>query len=323
MFSSTRTQILAAALAIASSASVAGPFQNGNVAIVVSTVPGTSTDAVARLFAEHLTREWGVPVIVENRPGASMMVAAAHVAKAAPDGRTLLLGITPFLQAPHLVRRPAYDPVASFTPLAHLFDARLWMAINATIPAKSVTEFVALARKPEAQYSFATPGNGSTPHLNMAVLMQQARMNLLHVPYKAIAPAVMDVATGQVSAVFAAHSDLLPHLQSGKLRILASTGVNRSDLSKEVPTFRESGWAGFEKVGFGGLLAPGGTPAPLAAEISSSIQKVLQRTEVRARLFTLGFEPAGPSTQQAFGRVVREQSEFWKEVITATGVKAE
>jgi tripartite-type tricarboxylate transporter receptor subunit TctC len=321
MFSFRPMRFLAAVLAIAAGASMAAPFDGGNVTIVVGAPPGSSMDNAARVIAEPLAREWGVPVVIENRAGASHMVAAAHVAKSAPNGRTLFLGLTPFVQGPHLIRRPAYDPVASFTPLAQLFDARLWMAIHAAIPAKTVAEFIELARKRDGQHSFASPGNGSTPHLNMALLMQQSRVNLLHVPYKGVSPAVVDVASGRVSAMFAAYSDLLPHVQTGKLRILASTGVNRSELSKDVPSFRESGWAGFETVGFGGLLAPAGTPAPLAAEIAKSIQKVLQQTEVKARLFALGYEPVGPSTQQAFGRVVREQNEFWKKVITSTRVE--
>lgn len=322
-FSSWRRHVLVAALAVVTGACMAGPFEGGHVTIVVGSQPGSSFDNAARLVAEPLGKEWGVPVVIDNRPGASMMIAAAHVAKAAPDGRTLLLGATPFVQAIHLARQPAYDPVAGFAPLGQLFNARLWLAINTSIPAKDVNEFAALARKPGARRSFSSPGNGSTPHLNMAVLMRQARLDMLHVPYKAIPPAVMDVATGQVSAVFASYSDLLPHVQAGKLRILASTGVQRSELSKDVPTFREAGWSGLDVVGFGGLLAPAGTPAPLAAEISKSIQKVLQRPEVKARLFVLGLEPVEPSTPQAFGRVVREQTAFWKKVITDSGIKAE
>jgi tripartite-type tricarboxylate transporter receptor subunit TctC len=318
-----RRTFVATTLAVAAGTGAAGPFTGGHVTIVVGSLPGSSFDNAARLVAEPLAKEWGVPVVIDNRPGASMMIAAAHVAKAAPDGRTLLLGATPFVQAPHLVPQPAYDPIAGFTPLAQVFNARLWLAINTAIPAKTVTEFASLARKPEARYSFSSPGNGSTPHLNMAVLMQQARVNLLHVPYKAIPPAVMDVATGQVTAVFASYSDLLPHVQTGKLRILASTGTKRSDLSKEVPTFREAGWTGFDTVGFGGLLAPAGTPAPLAAEIAKAIQTVLQRPELKARMLVLGLEPVDDTTQQAFGRVVREQTAFWKKVITDSGIKAE
>lgn len=323
MFLLPRLRLCIAGLAMAGAAATAGPFNGGHVTIVVGGVAGSSFDNAARFVAEPLAKELGVPVVVDNRPGASMMIAAAYVAKAEPDGRTLLLGATPFVQAVHLQARPNYDPVASFTPLTQLFDARLWLAINAGIPAKNLNEFIALARKPASKYSFSSPGNGSTPHLNMAVLMQQARIDLLHVPYKSLPPAVIDVAAGQVSAVFASYSDLLPHVQTGKLRILASTGAQRSDLSREVPSFREAGWTGFEAVGFGGLLAPAGTPAPLAAEIAQAIQKVMQRPETKARLFVLGFEPVTASSPEAFGKVVREQSDFWKKVIADSGIKAE
>jgi tripartite-type tricarboxylate transporter receptor subunit TctC len=315
---------LAAALAagLAPSLATAAAFSGGNVTIVVPGTAGSSFDNAARLLAEPLAREWGVPVVVDNRPGAAGMIAAAHVARAAPDGRTLLLAGTPYLQAPHLVRQPAYDPVASFTPLAQVFDARLWFAASSRVAARTVAEFVALARQPGAGFSFSSPGNGTTPHLNAVLLMRHGRFEMLHVPYKAISPAVMDVATGQVSGVFASYSDLLPHAQAGKLRILASTGSTRSSLSKDVPTFSEQGLAGFDVVGFGGLLAPAGTPAPLATEIAATVRQVAQRPEVRARLFVLGLEPATGS-QADFARLIGEQNAFWKKVIVDANVKAD
>jgi len=300
----------------------AGPFSGGIVTIVVGSSPGSSFDSAARIVAEPLSKAWGVPVVVENKPGASMMISAAHVAKAAPDGRTILFGATPVLQAPHLVRQPAYDPVTSFTPLAQLFEARLWFAVNARVPAKSLSEFIKLARKPDSHFSFSSPGTGSTPHLNTVLLMKQANITMLHVPYKAIPPAVMDVVTGQVTSVFASYSDLVGHAAAGKLRILASTGQARSPLSKDVPTFKESGLTGFDVVGFGGLLVPAGTPAHLAAEMSHAVTHVLQRTDVKARLFALGMEPV-QGTQQDFARVIREQTAFWKKVVVDSGAKAD
>ncbi|MDH2239017.1 tripartite tricarboxylate transporter substrate-binding protein, partial [Pigmentiphaga sp. GD03639] len=169
---------------------------------------------------------------------------------------------------------------------------------------------------------FSSPGQGSTPHLNMVILMQQAGIDMLHVPYTGIPPAVMDVAAGRISSVFASYSDLLPHVQAGTLRILASTGSTRSPISPDIPTMKESGYGGFEVVGFGGLLVPAGTPAALTAKMAASVQKVLARPEIRSRLLELGFEPVD-SNQQAFGALVREQNAFWAKVIQDAHVKVE
>ncbi|MBL0419656.1 tripartite tricarboxylate transporter substrate binding protein [Ramlibacter sp. AW1] len=319
--SSLRLLVGACAL-LAAAASSAAPFSGGNVTIVVGGPPGSSFDNAARLVAEPLSKEWGVPVVVENRPGASGMIAASQVARAAPDGRTILLTVTPTVQAPHLVRNPSYDPVASFAPLGQMFDARLWLAVNASVPAQTLPQFLQVARKPDARFSYASPGNGSTPHLNALLLTQQAKVDMLHVAYKGIPPAVMDTVSGQVTAVFASYSDVAPHARAGKLRILASTGRGRSELSPDVPSFREQGFNSLDFVGFGGLVVPAATPAPVVAEMAQALQQVMGRTDIKARLFALGFEPksAGP---EAFGKVIREQSAFWKKLIQDARLTAE
>ncbi|WP_176400734.1 tripartite tricarboxylate transporter substrate binding protein [Pigmentiphaga sp. NML030171] len=311
-----------AALFVGAVPAAAEPFDGGRVTIVVSGRAGSSFDNAARLVAEPLSKEWGVPVVVDNRAGASGVIGAAHVAKSPPDGRTMLLGTTPYVQAPHLLRSAGYDPVASFVPVAQLFTAQLWLGVNAGLPVKTVKEFAAYAARPGAQLSFSSPGQGSTPHLNMVILMQQAGIDMLHVPYTGIPPAVMDVAAGRISSVFASYSDLLPHVQAGTLRILASTGSTRSPISPDIPTMKESGYGGFEVVGFGGLLVPAGTPAALTAKMAASVQKVLARPEIRSRLLELGFEPVD-SNQQAFGALVREQNAFWAKVIQDAHVKVE
>lgn len=297
-------------------------FDGGRVTIVVSGRAGSSFDNAARLVAEPLSKEWGVPVVVDNRAGASGVIGAAYVAKSPPDGRTMLLGTTPFVQAPHLLRNAGYDPVSSFAPVAQLFNAQLWLGVNAGLPAKTVKEFAAHAAKPGSKLSFSSPGQGSTPHLNMVILMQQAGIDMLHVPYTGIPPAVMDVAAGRISSVFASYSDLLPHVQSGTMRILASTGSERSPISPDVPTMKELGYGGFEIVGFGGLLVPAGTPPELTAKMAASVQKVLARPEIRTRLLELGFEPVD-GDQKSFAALVREQNDFWAKVIRDANVKVE
>ncbi|MDX3906106.1 MAG: tripartite tricarboxylate transporter substrate binding protein [Pigmentiphaga sp.] len=300
----------------------AEPFEGGRVTIVVSGRAGSSFDNAARLVAEPLAKEWGVPVVVDNRTGASGIIGAAYVAKSAPDGRTLLLGTTPAVQAPQLLQSAGYDPVSSFAPVAQLFNAQLWLGVNAGLPAKTVKEFVAHAAQPGSKLAFSSPGQGSTPHLNTVILMKQTGIDMLHVPFTGIPPAVMEVAAGRVASVFASYSDLLPHAQSGAMRILASTGSARSPISPDIPTMKESGYTGFEVVGFGGLLAPAGTPPELTARMAASVQKVLARPEIRKRLLELGFEPVD-SNQEAFAALIRAQNDFWAKVIRDAGIKVE
>ncbi|VCU68437.1 Tripartite tricarboxylate transporter family receptor [Pigmentiphaga humi] len=314
--------LFGAALLAGAGPAAAQLFDGGRVSIIVSGRAGSSFDNAARLVAEPLSKEWGVPVVVDNRAGASGVIGAAHVAKAPPDGRTMLLGTTPFVQAPHLLRNAGYDPVASFAPVAQLFNAQLWLGINAGLPAKTLKEFVAYAGRPEAKLSFASPGQGSTPHLNSVILMQQAKIDMLHVPYNGIPPGVMDVAGGRVGSIFASYSDLLPQVQAGSMRILASTGSARSPISPNIPTLKELGYDGFEVVGFGGLLVPAGTPPELTAKMAASVHKVLARPEIKARLLELGFEPVD-NDQRGFGELVRTQNAFWGKMIQDANIKVE
>jgi len=306
----------------AASAAWAGPFQGGIVTLITPASSGSSFDNAARALADGLAKTWGIPVVVNNRPGAATILATSVAAKAAPDGRTILLSVTPTIQAPFLSTKLDYDPVTSFAPVAQMFDARLWLAVNTQVPARTVKEFVALAKAPNAKFAYSSPGNGSTPHLNASQLAHQARIEMLHVPYKGVAPAVVDLAAGMVTATFASYSDLVPHVQSGRVRILASTGAERSPLSRDVPTMKEAGYADFETVGFGGLVVPAGTPQPLVDEISRDVIKVLAQPEVKGRLITLGLEPHSQGPAE-FGKLIVAQTAYWKKVIKDADVKPE
>jgi len=292
------------------------------VTLVTPSSSGSSFDNAARALADGLARSWGVPVVVNNRPGATTILATSAVAKAATDGRTLLLSVTPTIQAPFLSTHLDYDPITSFAPVAQMFDARLWLAVNSKIPARTVKEFVALARAPGAKFSYSSAGAGSTPHLNASQLAHEARIDMLHVPYKGASPAVVDLAGGTVTSTFASYSDLLPFVQADKIRILASTGADRSPLSRDVPTMKEAGYAGFETVGFGGLVVPAGTPQPLINEIARDVIAVLAQPEVKARLIRLGLEPHSQGPAE-FGKLLEAQTAYWKKVIKDADVKPE
>ena len=327
-FSSRGGRYLAAtALMIGLNAGVApsvcaSPFAGGVVTLVTSTSTGSSFDIAARALAEPLSKAWGIPVVVDNRPGASTIIASNLVAKATPDGRTLLLAVTPTIQAPFLFTTASIDPTKAFRPIAQIFDARLWFAINSSAGADSVASFLEIARK-KKDFSYSTPGAGSTPHLNAIQLTRQANVEMLHVPYRGVSPAVIDLVGGRVTSTFASYSDLSPHVASGNIKILASTGDGRSPLTPQVPSMKEAGYTGFDVIGFGGIVAPAGTSNELVNQISRDIHEAMANPKLQERLFHLGLEPVKNSNPAEFGEVIQKQSAYWKKVILDAGVKAE
>jgi tripartite-type tricarboxylate transporter receptor subunit TctC len=250
------------------------------------------------------------------------LIASNHVAKAAPDGRTLLLAVTPTIQAPFLFTTTSIDPTKAFRPIAQLFDARLWFAVSTKVGADSVAGFLDAART-KKDFSYSTPGAGSTPHLNALQLSRQAKVEMLHVPYRGVSPAVVDLAGGRVTSTFASYSDLLPHVSSGNIKVLASTGDSRSPLTPNVPSMREAGYAGFDVIGFGGIVAPAGTPDGIVNDVARDIHQAMANAKLQERLVQLGLEPVKDSGPQAFGQVIDKQSVYWKKVIAEAGVKAE
>jgi len=298
-------------------------FRKGTVRLVVPGPAGSSIDNLARALADALGEAWrGTPVIVENRPGASTTIGAAWVAKSPPDGQTLLVTPTPFVQAPYLYRSLPYHPLNSFAPVLQLADSQLWLAVNADVPARSVAEFVALAKGAPGKYSYASSGPGTTPHLYGYELGKRGVIDLLHIPYKGIPPAVIDVAGGRVSSIFAPLSDIQPQVDAHKLRVLASSGASRSSLTPEVPTLKELGYEGFETPGFLGMFAPAGTPKPIVDQIARTVGAAIASPRIRSALAAYGYEPVS-SSPQAFGNLVRAQLEIWKRAIAEAGVQVE
>lgn len=300
----------------------AAPFQGGVVTLVTSTSAGSSFDIAARALAEPLSKAWGVPVVVENKPGASSLIASQYVARAAPDGRTLLLAVTPTIQAPFLLTNAGIAPLKAFTPIIQIFDARLWLAVNTGVGASDVKGLVDVARE-RKDLAYSSPGAGSTPHLNAMQLARQAKVEMLHVPYRGVSPAVVDLAGGRIASTFASYSDLLPHVSAGTVKVLASTGEGRSPLTPKVPSMREQGYPGFDVIGFGGVVAPAGTPAERVNQLAVDIGRVVADPRLQERLFQLGLEPVTNSSPTGFGQVLDEQSAYWKKIIAESGVKAD
>jgi len=304
-------------------AAVSGPFNGGVVTLLTPTSAGSSFDVAARALAEPLSKAWGVPVIVDNRPGASTQIANAAGARAAPDGRTILMVITPTIQARYLYPNAESDPLTRFVPVSQLFDSRLWFAVHEDVPAIDMQTFVQAARAPGVELAYASPGLGSTPHLNTVQLIQQANINMLHVPYRGISPAVVDLAAGRVQSLFASYSDLLPQEQAGTIRVLASTGPSRSILTPHIPTMTEQGFPGLEFIGFGGFVVPVGTPDPLVQQIAADMAQAMRDASVRERFVNLGLEPVDGGDPAAFGRLMQEQAVYWGNLIKDSGIKIE
>ena len=311
-----------AALLLASAGAAAQAYPQRVVKIIGAGFPGSSMELSARAIAEPMSKAWGQPVIIEMRPGANSVIGADAVAKSAPDGYTLLFVLTTFVQAPYLTTDMPYDPIKSFSPIGQTQIAPLWFAINAEIPAKNVKEFVALAKASPNKFSYASPGQGSSPHLYAHILAQRSGVEMLHVPYKGLPPAVFDTVSGRTSGVFATIVDMGRFVEAGKLRILGVTGTTRSKLTPDVPTFQEAGFSGLDLVGWGGMLAPAGTPPAIVNRINASMNESLALPEVANRLSSFGFEPTR-GTPEAFGALIRRELETWKQIATSAGVKPE
>ena len=307
--------LLAAGNCWAQGAAAPGVFPSKPIHIYVTVPPGGAADFIARTVGAKLSQSLGVSVVIENRGGASGTIAAALVAKAPADGYTLLQNsITTHGIGPYLFPKLPYDSFADFAPVTLLATLPMIMTVNAALPAKSVDEFIALAKSRPGKLSFASSGNGGAPHLAGELFKVATDTDILHVPYKGSGPAVLDVAGGQVQAMFDAAPSLLPHIQSGKLRALAAASAQRNALLPEVPTFAERGVKGMEILIWYGLQAPAATPSAIVNRLNAELRKVLDAPDLRQRFADQGTQPAGGTPEQ-FTAFMREDYQRWGSVI--------
>ena len=311
----------AAALAL-SLAAGAQSFPTKPLRLVVTYPPGGGADLMARLIAPKMAETLGQPVVVENKPGASGQIGAGEVARAAPDGYTLLLDASSYSVNPSLYAKLPYDPAKAFAPIALIAMFPNVLVVTPDFAARDVKELVALAKAKPGTIAFASSGNGSAQHLSGELFKQKAGVDMTHVPYKGGSPAMNDVMGGQVPVFFANMASSLAHVKGGKLRALAITGAKRSPALPNVPTIAEAGVPGYEVYEWNAIFVPAGTPAPVVAKIAESIAKALQNAELRERITSLGGEIAayGPADTERF---VREQTELWGRVVRAGNVKVE
>ena len=289
-------------------------FPTKPITLVVTYPPGGGADAMARLIAPKMGEALGQTVVVENRAGASGQIGAAAVAKANPDGYTLMLDASSFSVNPSLYPKLPYDSLKAFQPVGVVALFPNVVLVNANFPAKNIAELTAAARKAKDAVSYASSGNGSAQHLAGALFESAAKVDMIHVPYKGGGPALNDVIGGQVPLFFGNLASTLQHVQSGKLRALAVTSDKRSPILPDVPTLSESGLKGTEVYEWNAVFAPANTPEPVMRRLAAAFQQALDAPEVKARVAQLGGELQKSSPEQARA-FIEQQINLWGRVV--------
>ena len=310
-------------LAAGSTLAATQPYPTRSIRLVVPFAAGGGTDIVARTVGQKLGEQLGQQVVVDNRAGAAGVIGTELAAKSAADGYTLLMGSNgPLAINPGLHSKLPYDPLRDFAPVALVTKMPFLMVVHPALPVKSVRKLIALAKSRPGQLNYASPGSGSTTHLATELFKAMAGLNIVHVPYKGVAPASTDLISGQVQLLSGDLSTLMPHVRSGKMKALAVTSAKRSTLVPDLPTVSESGVPGYEVSGWFGVLAPAGTPREIVVRLNAEIVKGLGSGDVRERLAALGGEVAGGTPEQ-FADHLRGEIAKWGKLITAIGLKAE
>ena len=303
-------------------AALAADYPTHPVTIVVSTSPGGGADTTMRLLAPRLAQHLGQSVIVENKPGASGMIAGGYVARSAPDGYTLLMDITTFAVNPALHKKMQYRPLKDLTPITEIVRSANVLVVNPKVPVKTLGEFIKYAKQQDGRLSYASSGIGSSQHLAMEMFKHEVHIQLTHVPYKGGGPAMSDLLAGHVQSYFAFIPTAADHIKQGRLRPLATTGERRSALLPDVPTIAESGFPGFQSYDWNGLFAPAGTPPAVVERISHAVKAVLEEPQIQARLKDLGLELVG-STPADFRNFLVEQIKQSKDTVKKSNITLE
>lgn len=293
------------------------------VRIIVPAAPGGGADIIARIFAQPLGKNLGQNFVVDNRPGAANIIGTEIVAKAQPDGYTLLLGTTgPLANNPLLYAKLPYDSLKDFAPISNVANSAFVLVVHPSLPVKSVAELVALAKAKPDQLAYASWGRGSATHLATELLMLMRQVKFVQVPYKGSGNAMPDMLAGNVQMAFDSMLSSVPYVQAGRLRPLGVSALKRSAVLPAVPTLAEQGLDGFEAGSWYGFLAPARTPREIVTKLHGEIMKAIKLPEVRERMATLGTEPIG-STPEEFTEQIRGDLDKWGKVVKAAGIQPE
>jgi tripartite-type tricarboxylate transporter receptor subunit TctC len=293
-----RRALLAAGLALPLPSAFAQSWPSKPIKIVVPSPPGGSTDQLARLVAQRWQAAWGQPVVIENKPGAGLRLGAEFVAKSPPDGYTFLMAAVHHSIAQAVYTKRAYELQRDLTPVTVVAIVPNVLIVPAALPVKNVADLVALAKKTPGKLSYGSTGLGTAHHLIGEQFNDMTGADILHVPYKGSAPALVDLIGGQIQVMFDTVASCLPHIKSGKLRALAVATAKRSSALPEVPTLAESGLTGFNIASWFGLMAPAGTPADMVHKAQAEVVKMLATPETRAQIDAMGADPVGNTPEQ-------------------------
>lgn len=296
----------------------AQPYPARAIRLILPFAAGGLVDVPGRILAQRLSDGFGQPVVVENRPGAGSTMGADSVAKAKPDGYTLMITSTTHVISANLYKSLPYDPLRDFSPVTKLAEGPYVLVVHPALPARSVGELIALARSRPGSIDYGTSGNGSSQHLVTALFTSMAGIKMNHVPYKGSDRATQDLIGGQVSVGFLGTPGALPHLKSGRLRALAVSTAKRSPELPEVPTLQEAGVPGYEATIWLGLFAPAGTPRDVLAKLHAEVSKVLAAPDTRASVASIGLEVRLSSAEE-FTAFVRAEHDKWGRVVRETG----
>ena len=302
--------------------SAAQPYPNKTIRIVSAAAAGGGNDFVSRVIGQRLASAFGQQVLIDNRAGAAGNIAAEIVAKATPDGYTLVVGSASHATNPTLYRKLGYDAVKDFAPITQVTGQGYVFAVHLGVPAKTVEEFVAWAKTKKGGATYASSGNGQPSHLGMELLKTLGGFDAVHVTYKGGGPAMIDLVAGQVDVFLSSPPAAAPLIKAGKVRAVAVTALQRSELLADVPTVAESGFPGYEVNGWNGLLAPAGTPREIVMKLYSEIAKSLKQPEVRDRLAAGGLDPVGTTPEQ-FLAYIKAEIVKWEKIIKQSGARAE
>ncbi len=313
--------LAAALIALSATSAAAQSFPARPIKLVVGFTPGGGVDINARLLAGKLSELLGQQVIVENKPGAGTNIANEFVARAAPDGYTLLLNTSAVTINMSLYKNPPFNTLRDYAPVAVFSDSQNIMVVNAAKPLRTPADVIAAARAKPGALTYGSAGAGSTQHLTGELFKLQTKTDVLHIPYKGSAPALTALMAGEVDMVFINVPAILSHVKSGRLRPLAAAGAKRSEIMPEVPTLRESGVDLVMALWYG-VLAPAGTPKDIVAKLAAAINKAAFAPDIKQRLLDQGAEPVG-STPEQFGAMLRDEVPRWAEVVRAAGIKPE
>ncbi len=314
-----RVALLSCFLGVTASAALAQAYPNKPIKLIVPFAPGGFTDVVARILGQKLSVSLGQPFVIENKAGAGSTIGTDFVAKAAPDGYTLVMVSTTHVISPAIYPKLPYDPIKSFTPVGKLVDSAYVLLVNPKVPANNVAEFIALAKASPDKIHYASSGNGSSQHLMGGMFAAMAGVKMKHVPYKGSGGAANDLVAGVVESSFAGVPNAMAQVPAGRLKALAVTTSKRIPQLPDVPTMQEAGVPGYNASVWLGLLAPAGTPKEVVMKLNAEIAKVLSAADTKKELYAAGVE-ADISSPEALNTLMVQELDRWGKVIKDAGI---